>query len=203
MTYYTLVDAWQAYQEKRYDQAAEIWKALIAQESDQSSRHDHQLGYTYVLIAQQDYDAARELLNHLNQEQPKTPTYLHQMALLEIEARQWDAAQDYLVQEQACLEPTDALALAQNHYLQGLVAYQQQDYTLAQAQADESLTAAQKSKSQTAVGDAWRLSGDIALAIEQKEAARMAYNSAQAAFAEDHNLAAIDGIKTRLKKLSA
>lgn len=203
MTYYTLVDAWQAYQEKRYDQAATIWKALIAQATDSVTRHDHQLGYAYVLIAQQDFAAARELLNALNQEQPQTPAYLHQLALLEVEAAQWLVAQDYLEQELLCLEPTDTLALAQNHYLQGWVAYQQQDYLLAQAQADESLATARSANSQTAIGEAWRLAGDIALASEQKEAARMAYDSAQAAFAEDHNLEAIGTIKARLETLSA
>lgn len=203
MTYYTLVDAWQAYQEKRYDQATEIFKALIAQSRDQSSRHEHQLGYAYVLIAQRDFAAARELLNILNQEQPQTPAYLHQLALLESELGQWTSAGDYLSQELDCIESTDALALAQNHYWQGWAAYQQQDYALAQAQADESLAAAQSANSQTAIGEAWRLAGDIALITGQKEAARMAYDSAQAAFSEDHNLEAIETIKIRLEKLSA
>jgi len=203
MTYYTLVDAWTAYQEKRYDQAATIWKALIAQAADTATRHDHQLGYAYVLIAQQNFDAARELLMGLNQEQPRTPAYLHQLALLESEAGQWSAAQDYLTQEMACLEAGDDLGLAQNQYQQGLVALQQADYSQAQEAADQSKKAAERAQSQTAVGQAWRLNGDIALANGQKEAARMAYDSAQAAFADEHNLSAIEEIKDRLEKISA
>ncbi len=65
MKVYHPQDAWQAHLAEDYSRAAEIWLALMNAARDIQSLSRYQLGYAQVLIARQQYDEARGLLEEV------------------------------------------------------------------------------------------------------------------------------------------
>lgn len=200
MTHYTLMDAWQQYEAGNYELAAQIWQALIKMAPDQDSRRNHELGYSYVLVGQRNFVAARELLQRLYEETQES-SYLHQLGLVEREAGDYDAALRYLEQERAALAPEDHFRIAVNAYELGLIAFKQEEGQKARQYAETSLKSALKMQDAMSEGCARRLLGDLAAASGDSERARSHYADARLAFRLAQDSLAVKEIEIRLDAL--
>lgn len=200
MRYFTLLDAWDAYEKDQLDRAAEIWRALIQAAPDEDTRRSHELGYSYVLIAQKDFLQARQLLQE-NYRQTLSTAYLHQLGILEREAGNYLDALRCFEQEREVLTPDNSYALAANAHEQGMLAFKLDQPEAARRHAEHCLADARRGQDVFTEGCALRLLGDISAAGGELESARDFYQSAEQCFQQAEDVAAVQEVRIRRQAL--
>lgn len=197
---YTLLEAWTAYESGDYELATKIWNLLIERTSDPETRQSHLLGYTYVLVAQKEFEKSREILKQLYTE-TNDHVYLHQLAMVERESGNYDEALDYLQQERVKLAADNAFGRASNAYEMSLIAFKQEDTEAARQHLELGLADAKKSSDPMMEGCLLRLQGDMAASAGSQEPARRAYEKARTCFEKAQDILAVGEIEIRLEAL--
>lgn len=200
MRYYTLLDAWDAYEKGQLDLAADIWQALIQSAPDEDIRRNHELGYSYVLIARKDFAQARQMLQE-SYRQTLSTVYLHQLGIVEREAGNYTEAMQCFAQEREVLTPENSFGLAANAHEMGMLAFKMNDPETAVQHAERCLVDARRGQDAFTEGCALRLLGDIAAAGGELEQARSHYRSAGQAFVSVPDEAAVQEVQIRLQAL--
>jgi len=200
MAYYTLLDAWEAYENGKLELAAQIWEALIATAPDADTRRNHELGYSYVLIAQKEFEQARSMLQQNHRETLST-VYLHQLGIVEREAGRYEEALQCFTQEREVLTPENYFALAANAHELGMLSFKLNQTEAAQHHAESCLADARRAQDTLTEGCALRLLGDMAAAGGELEQAREQYAAAQVCFTQLEDNTAVQEIQIRLAAL--
>ena len=178
---YSLLDAWNAYEAGQYALAEQIFKALIEIAPDPDTRRNHALGYVQVLMAQQRWAEARELLQAMLTETGEA-MYYHQLGLLERAAGRPEAALAQFRAETKLLQPEPfTQAINQQQLAQtALLLDRPQD---AQTAAEAGLSFARASGDPSLEAGLHALLGEIAEAMGQLQRARECYADATVAYA--------------------
>ncbi|HEY9843505.1 MAG: tetratricopeptide repeat protein [Candidatus Sericytochromatia bacterium] len=199
-SYYSLMDAWQAFETGQYELAATIWKALIEIAPDAETRRSHASGYSQVLIAQGKWDEARALLQQLLAETGEAQ-YFHQLGQLERRAGRPEIALEQFQAEAKLLEAADPYSLAANRCESAYAALEMGDRHLALAQAEAALTAARTSSDPGVEAGTHRLLGEIAAAEGNLQRARECYADAAVSYAMAGDPAAEQEMADRIAKI--
>ena len=191
-------EAWQAYERKDYEVAAELYKQLIMSCSSESEIDSYKHSYGYVLVALGDFDKARTIYQQLY-EKSKSHIFIHQLGMVEREAGEYQKAATLFQQEYSMLKPIDGLSIAANLYEQALIekliGNQDSSLELAKRCLVESL----ETSDSIMHGCAYRLLGDL-LFHDCREKANVFYDKARKAFSEAGDTIACSEIDERQRK---
>ena len=152
--------AWQAYENKDYTLAEQIWAQLINNEKDTVVHERYLSHYCYTLVALKKFENAREIYQSLYQKK-KNHIYAHQLAMVEREAGNYEAALAYLRVEETLIESKDHLSISANNYEYGKIKELQGNIKDALFFANECQSHAQLTDDLVLHACAYRLYGDI------------------------------------------
>ena len=192
--------AWQAYDNKEYAKADQIWTELLASERDETRRYDLFHGYAYTLCALRKFDLARLIYEHLYLVR-ENHIYLHQLGMVERERGDYALAFAHIESEAAMIEEgkTDLplpLALAANYYEQAKILELMKKIPEAKL-AEASFHFACENPDEMVLGCSLRLLGDIALRSDPDEA-KDYYTMAMLAFEEAGDEVAAKEVEQKL-----
>jgi hypothetical protein len=161
---------------------AERFDDLISGIQDAHPLSRRKLSQAQALLASQRNAEALGILKELYALHPQ-PLLLHWQALIASATHDWEAARNWLLQEQASLPIQDAWSRAANAYQLGRLALQQDRPLEAISILRTSIAQARLAHDDQGEGKARRLLGDLARQRQQKAIARDYYLTAQQAFA--------------------
>ena len=193
--------AWQAYDNKEYAKADQIWTELLASELDETRRYDLFHGYAYTLCALRKFDLARLIYEHLYLVR-ENHIYLHQLAMVERERGDYALAFAHIESEAAMIEEGKtelpvSLALAANYYEQAKILELMKKLPEAQKLAEASFHYACENPDEMVLACSLRLLGDLSMHSDP-EAAKDFYSMAQLAFEEAGDEVAVKEVEQKI-----
>jgi tetratricopeptide (TPR) repeat protein len=191
--------AWLAYEERNYEQAEQIWLHLLEAECDSRLRHEYQAQYAYVLVALERYDEARSVYRELYT-QTQDHQYLHRLAEIEREAKNFAQALHWLTLEQETIAVSNTLARAANFYELGKVYEETGELKQGLEFAKKCLNESSKLEDGVMKACAHRLMGDV-LRHQNIEKACDHYEQASKEFQRANELSGVEEVHSLLVEL--
>lgn len=199
--------AWELFVQGEYVRAERAFRLQLA-EPDLTAPQQQQARYGlgYVLAFSQHYNEARDIFEMLRREAVAQNDpgaehrALHQVGMVERMAGNWTSARECFERERQLIASSgnEALAVAVNAYELGLVALQLGQNESSKAWFDLSLTSAQRTEDQVAVGCAYRGLGDWHQKADQPGLAVACWTVARDCFLQAADLRAVTDIDSRL-----
>lgn len=181
----TSAAAWQAFRQKNYDQAADLWLTLMQQTEHPELQNLYRFNYTYVLLAQGQTEQVQAILQEIY-EISGNPFFIHRMSAVTRESGNLRQAKNDLLEQRQQLDLKDHCALSANAYELSLIALLEHQLDQADEWAHISLQHAQVDGDSLAECTAHRLLGDVMMAVQKQAEAKKHYRSAFLAYASSH-----------------
>lgn len=153
-------EAWTLLESGNPKKAEQVWRKLIVETAGADTRNTMRSNLGYALVAQEKFDEATQLYRDLWDE-TQSPIYLHQLAMVARERKDYFLAQYYLEQERTHIPPDETLYLAANLYEFGKICELREDYEVALQYALECQTLAFQTNDPVMKACAKRLLGDV------------------------------------------